>query len=473
MDLNEAVTAIGNMGLTSVNVGDYLVILNKNIDVALDEEPYISFMLFYDTTSGRFFHRIWNKTVATGKTTDLATLVKVCRAYFNRGKPCLALMKCDGQNEMPENISSACHSFLTIHNGSKVKMCSECQKTRDTITNGMREEEGIKMEDFEDINGYDQCDETPCEDAFDDAVGKDVEVGDSDKISCEQLLDERANLSRERRKNLAKKGENQNDDAKEERIPSDRPNLTSTELITEALEDGKTLYLDEVMKSISQKHTYFNVSDTRWKTCISMCLSRTSLFEFVKQPGKTKRGLWRLNTSNEAFEKCDYCEKRFPEGRRGDKYKWHMKFWHGRNNFHCSSCDFKAHFAADIFGHIEEVGHKDTLVACPLCNDNFDKAEMASHYQGCIRKTNKDRIKRVNLINKPCPTCGKVIKTKRAYKDHLMMHLREQGEQDTVTVPYSNGEKKNLYIYCDKCNKKYSNIDCGRFMLKKHVQVSL
>ena len=463
MDLNEAVTAIGSMGLTSVNVGNYLIILNKVIDVTVDDEPYISFILYYNTMSGRFFKRIWNKTVATGTTTDLATLVKVCRAYFNRGKPCLSFIKC-GQNEMPKDITSACHTYMTENHGSEVKMCSECKKTQDTINNGMREEEDIKMEDFEEINGYDQCDRPPCEEVIDDALGKDEEVGTSDKICDEQLLEKGGvNLSRKRKSNTAKRRGIQND-AKEQIIPLDRPNLSFVGLIAEALEDGKTLYVKEIVKSIKQNHTSFNVNDSS----IQKCLRGTSLFERINQTGGAIKGLWRLNTSNQASNKCDYCDKMFPEGRTNGNYSWHMKAWHGKNNFHCPSCEFKANFAADVFAHIEEVRHTDTLIACPMCNDNLNKAEMASHYRDCFRKTQKERIKRVNLCNTPCPTCGKVIKTKRSYKTHLMMHLREQGGQDSATVPYSNGEKKNLYFYCDKCEKKFAS----KYSLNKHVQVS-
>ena len=57
-DLSEAIIALGSLGLTSFKVGEYLVILNNSIDVAVDDEPYISFMLFYDQRSGKFFKRI-------------------------------------------------------------------------------------------------------------------------------------------------------------------------------------------------------------------------------------------------------------------------------------------------------------------------------------------------------------------------------------------------------------------------------
>ena len=473
LDLSEAVAAIGDMGLTSVNVGDYLIILNKNIDVAVDGEPYISFMLFYDTMSGRFFKRIWNKTVASGKTTDIATLVKVSKAYFNRGKPCLALVKYDEQNEMPEDVTSACHSFSTKNHDSEVEMCSECKKTRDTIDNGMREAEDIKTEDFEDVHGDGQCDDFPCEEAFDDAVCKDdVEFGNSDKISCEQLLEVRENLLRERTINLAKKvGQIDDVKDKEQQRPPVLPTLNYKELIAEALKDGKMLNLDEIINSISQKHTYFKVSDTGMKNSLKRVLSKCFDFELVtRNPYNNPRsGLWRLITSNEASIKCDYCEKRFPEGKRDRKYRHHMQWWHGGGrNFHCSSCDFKANLPIKLVEHMDQMGHKDTTVACPLCNDSFDKTEIVSHAICCYRKKEKARMKRQKIINEPCPTCGKVIKNKRSYANHLMMHLRQQGEKDPVTVPHHR-VKQNLYFYCDQCDKRFTQ----EIMLKYHIQVSL
>ena len=470
--LSEVVTAIGDIGLTSVNVGDYLIIMNKNIDVTVGDEPYISFVLFYNTMSGRFFKRIWNKTVATGSTTDLSTLIKVCKAYFNHGKPCLALIKEGNQNEMPQNVTSACHSFLTKNCGSEVKMCTECKKTKDTIMNEMRVAEDIKADYFEDIKQEVQCDYFPCEEAFDDAGCKDVmEVGYSDNVVCEQLLETGANLIGESQVNLVKKGEGQNDDDNE---PTVRPKLTRIDLIAEALEGDKALDLDEIIRSISDKHTFFNASDTNWKKSLSVCLSATSRFVRANQAKGTKgkgcKAIWRLNTSNNASDKCDYCDESFPEGRKSNKYKWHMKSWHGWNNFQCSSCDFKANYVADVFGHIEEVGHENTTVTCPVCNDNFDKAGMANHYQGCFRKRDRQRMNRWQINHDPCPICGKMLKLKKTLDNHLKMHLRQQGEQEPVTLPLPHSRvKKILYFFCDKCDKKFTE----KYWLRKHIQVSL
>merc|ERR1719264_1267695 len=99
----------------------------------------------------------------------------------------------------------------------------------------MREAEDIKMEDFEDVNNDGQCEE-----AFDDAVCKDdVEVGNSDMSSREQLLELRENLLSEKRINLANKV-GQIDDVKDKEQPKPpvRPTLSYKELIAEALEDG-------------------------------------------------------------------------------------------------------------------------------------------------------------------------------------------------------------------------------------------
>ena len=445
LDLDKAMIAIGDMGLASVNVGDYLIILNKDIDLTVGDEPYISFILFYNKVSGRFFKRIWNKTVATGTTTDIATLVKVCGIYFNRGMTCLCFMKSDGQYELPQDVTSACHSFMTKIHGNDGKMCSECRKILETINDGVQEKEDIKSEDFEDkINEESSFEDglhgqPPTETVFDyDSGANEVDV---------------------------KEEEGFHNGDKEPLSQVERPNINYQDLIVEALEGGKTLSVKEIMKFISQKHTNIVLSVDR----VRRCLTGTNLFERLSLTGDKMRGHWRLNTSKEGSksDKCDYCDRRFPEGKKGNKFLWHMKAWHGKNSFHCPSCEFHANFAAEVFEHIELVQHQDETIECPMCHEFFNEADMTSHYRPCFAKTSRARIKEGNRISKPCPTCGKVINTKRGYKQHLMMHLRQEGERSSVAVPYSNGEKKNLWIYCDKCDKKFASI----WMLNKHTQV--
>ena len=471
--------ALGELGLASVIIGDYLIIFNNCIDVVLEDEPYISFMLFYNTTSGKFFKRIWNRTVAAGKTTDLAALIKISNVYFNLGKPCIALIPQDGQNELHVNASSACHSFIATDSSSKRVMCSECQKINDTINHGWNEADSIKVEDFDDIQGENQYYENPFEEALEDSSSHNIGDTASNKICSEQSMATNANVLREQHhntNNMVLNKEVQDDEQNSEQTgPALKPKLSNNDLIVEALEGGKTLALDEIMKSISDKHAFFKIDTKVWRKQMYNALNRSSRFEHVDEAGNAlvRRGRaggskWRLNTSSSISAKCDHCDKIFPEGKSSSMYNKHMMWWHGLNKFNCSSCEFKAKFAADIFQHIKEVGHKDTTLTCPLCKNCFDETGMSSHYQKCFRLQQKERIKKSNLVNLPCPTCGKVIKTKRAYRQHLMGHLRKQGEQEPVDVPYSNGEKYNLYHHCDKCDKKFSH----KYILKKHVQVS-
>ena len=89
------------------------------------------------------------------------------------------------------------------------------------------------------------------------------------------------------------------------------------------------------------------------------------------------------------------------------------------------------------------MGHEDSTVACPVCSDSVDKTEIAAHSISCARKKHYERLKRIRerekdeLVHDPCPTCGKIFKHKRAYANHLRMHLRQQGGQEPVTVKYS------------------------------------
>ena len=159
------------------------------------------------------------------------------------------------------------------------------------------------------------------------------------------------------------------------------------------------------------------------------------------------------------------------QGHRGAKYKYHLQYEHGwnSNNFHCPGCDFKANLPIKLVEHMEQMEHKDTTVACPVCNDSFDKTEIVSHSRLCNRKKARVDINRRQINNDPCPTCGKVLKSKKSYARHLLVHLRQQGEQDPVLLEPHNRVKKNLYFYCDKCEKKFAQA----LTLKYHIQVSL
>ena len=61
VDLLEAQGALAAMALTSVAVGEYLVVLRSQFDVFITGEPYPALMVLYNLTSGKVLTRIWNQ----------------------------------------------------------------------------------------------------------------------------------------------------------------------------------------------------------------------------------------------------------------------------------------------------------------------------------------------------------------------------------------------------------------------------
>ena len=55
-------------------------------------------------------------------------------------------------------------------------------------------------------------------------------------------------------------------------------------------------------------------------------------------------------------------------------------------------------------------------------------------------------------VEKVCETCGKTVKGKKHYKEHLRSHLQhkaiEQGDEAGL---------ESLFLYCDKCGKRLSS----------------
>ena len=62
-----------------------------------------------------------------------------------------------------------------------------------------------------------------------------------------------------------------------------------------------------------------------------------------------------------------------------------------------------------------------------------------------------------------CETCGKVIKRK-TYSHHIKTHLREQANSEEAKA--QNVLNDDLYHYCDKCDKKFTESTT----LRHHVQ---
>ena len=156
------------------------------------------------------------------------------------------------------------------------------------------------------------------------------------------------------------------------------------------------------------------------------------------------------------LRKCDWCQEELST----QSLKWHAMKKHFYGRFLCEECTFKGDFARDLIRHILK-DHKILDVAlCPSCSKQHSLEEFEDHYKSCITIKIKKKYFASNKAEKICETCGKTLKTKNGYREHIKSHLREQGagEDDSST--------NNLYHYCDKCSKRFTH----PYYLKTHIK---
>ena len=137
-DIEGAKIAITGISLLSFMMGDFLVIMNSTPDMMLSDEPYLSLMLFVEIKSGTYIRRIWNRTVARGKTVTIEQLVDLCKKHFFQGRPCIGCPQDVNEEEgldfvisqtpIPRKVSKYCHEVLGSDATDEESACPECLK---------------------------------------------------------------------------------------------------------------------------------------------------------------------------------------------------------------------------------------------------------------------------------------------------------------------------------------------------------
>ena len=137
-DRKELKTALRSLCLTWAPVGDYLVIMNGEVDANICGEPYLALQLWLNLITGNYISRLWNQTIATGKVVSVAQFLVACKAF--QGKPCTgcpvdihSVERNDHINlytPVPRRISQRCHKFIRK---SQSETCPECTILKDTL----------------------------------------------------------------------------------------------------------------------------------------------------------------------------------------------------------------------------------------------------------------------------------------------------------------------------------------------------
>ena len=465
IDRQEVEGALTSLCLTSVSYGGYLLIMRSECDMILSDEPHIALIMWLNLETGRFFARIWNRTVTTGRIKDMAEFLEICRAHFMSGKPCLGLPVI---NDM---ISD--RPFMVSHSPIPRRISKKCKKTlgQGTHIDAQSCPECLKLEDNKELADYKvECKkEVFTNEELDHGCEGDVRIHpEVDYMDAEQKIqfdgDDPLFYDTSITNSFAE------DDMKY-KCPACNQIFNNRNFASHMSKNHPDLHPD----FIDEDYESFRVEDEKGVNEFTL-----DLFSNEADNGSYQ--------DSELRAKKQYNYKRFncPWCNRGDKKYYtrayleiHMKIRHFWGTFSCLHCEHKADFAADLIEHMKEEAHLEkTDVQCPQCKDNIPLTEIQCHYENCISEqtlvcpwcpnTLYDRSQELEFIahkkkvhlwgNFSCKVCN--FKTELS-KD-LIKHVGEHRETTSVECPECCLELTSLEIesHYKACVTKAINNTC-------------
>ena len=468
---------ISALKLTSVRIGDFLVVLKSDFDLNMSGEPYIALMLLLDLRSGKYISRVWNQTVSTGYALGEDKLMEVCKSLFCQGKPCLGHPI--SEKPFPRKIASSCMKVLGPDAGIDETTCTECSKICHTVSEVVVKED---MDIDSLTNGFDT---TPFVPDSVNAADFGIEINqNADDGKIEGAKDASEFEIKSENKSVDFIEVDKKEDIGYERISSIKDKVIKGKDKNEL----KCLWCDIVFSTNSgglQAYTDHKKREHFWGDFkCSKCEYRTCFTENMTDHIKQRRCVEGDGKHKELQIKCPECKihynhdllkshyescvtrlsqrngdrpmdrqyktrlvecpQCFKMYKRGKLYEAHLRFVHFFGKFECKQCGSSANYAADLIKHMNENSHtSDPFVLCPVCNGKVLFQEFQEHFEGCDKAGHKNYSKKRRYETKPkvCPTCGKSFKD---LAKHQKRHLRAQGLL----------EKK---FVCDVCGNKYSD----------------
>ena len=77
------------LGLVSVHVEDWIILMRDHFDVFIEQEPYSGIQMLVHLESKTYIQRVWGRTRISGQWSTDADLVMLCQGFFQNIKPCL------------------------------------------------------------------------------------------------------------------------------------------------------------------------------------------------------------------------------------------------------------------------------------------------------------------------------------------------------------------------------------------------
>ena len=278
-DLEAVRNCLHGLALTCNHFGNYMVVMESEINIILSGQPYVAFMLLFNMKTGKYFARIWNKTVVSGEATSEEEISQACSTFFSQGRPCLGCPVDDSKDNSTTNdfiisqtpirrkYSNACHKRLGQGFPSDVNKCSECLKLMNFKLEAESEYDEIKDNML--FGGLQAKTEQEISEELED---QEDYVKEGDIFPPEESSDEKS--SKTVNKSILKYHHK-----KLGKYP---------QIITEALlqAEDNMLCLKDIYKYIEEKHPYVGHDVPGWQNSIRHTLSINHHFQNIHAPKK-------------------------------------------------------------------------------------------------------------------------------------------------------------------------------------------
>ena len=339
--------AIAEMSLSSLVVGNYLVIVKSDFDIVVSEEPYLALMLLLNTMTGKYIARIWNQTVSTGNISTVEQLKDACLKHFEL-RPCMGIPF--PENELGENgfdfivsfapvrskVSKSCLKVRSKEASSEILSCSECLKLNASTKSKLQATEEVKK----------LLEESPMKTTEQTEMPESMPWGSGLRANA---------IKREPQEIWLQEYNN-----------SDNYSLRSPKIQDEGSNElvRPELLLDiEFKEKIEQKPV--------------PCLLCVKSFPSKKGLSQHMRGVHKIiKQRNKMYERI------------------------GRpRSFSCVQCNFKANLAGDLVEHMLQQNHVGEPIMCPGCEEEVEMTEIVTHYENCLSTYKNEQRKRKNDAN--------------------------------------------------------------------------
>ena len=437
-DLSEAMSVLQALALTSVTLGDYLVVMNNQEDATISGEPYLALQLWLNMKSGRVINRIWSQTVAYANIANIDQFIEACTNHF-RGRPCLGCPMGDeeqavqgfvvSQTPIPRKISLECHKVLDAGRYESARSCRECQKLVQTGA-----PKAILDFDEKYINKSQEIIESqltrnskPLHKSID--TGKQLDQFDLEHGSFSHQPEINDNYHESLQKSYDKRAEynrTYNQEHKKERAeynrayykakavqkrrhfednPLDKALDVEEKIDPNNLEHGPAVKMaDRTSQKRKSAPSVVGPMDVKCELC-GMIVSIGSYRPHYESHGQKFPN---------PVKKCAWCDQVVAANQMIRHAKKHH-FW-GR--FSCAKCIFLGDFAPDLVGHVSKMHSEVVDAQCPSCKEKSPLTEIEAHYKKCVTRKFWEIKERSKTVNTVCETCGKFFKLKRYVLNH-------------------------------------------------------